>query len=594
MKPSNRPFPANRTTPSSNSFFSDPLHLPYTFPLLAERTPVQSSVRYLLVVLICWCCLGPAFANSEPRALYWVSFTDKAESPYSLILPQQFLSPRAIARRAAQGIALDEKDLPVTPKYLEALRAQGAHVRYASRWFNAAVIDAEEEVISKIEALAMVDKVEYVGKYYEPRKSKKKKPPKFDKDYEKIDLPYGYSDHQVRMLQGQALHQLGFAGQGKLVAVLDGGFIEVDRSPFFHQLRETGQLKNGRDFVDIDANVFEASTHGTMVLSTMGANLPGLYVGTAPGAAYVCIKTEDTRGEYRIEECNWIAGAEYADSLGADVINSSLGYTTFSDTSMNYRYSDLNGQTSRASRAADIAFSKGIVVVNSMGNSGNDPWQYLGVPADGVNVLAIGATDYLGNRATFSSLGPSADNRIKPNVSAMGQNLAVASIKGYDVISSNGTSFSSPLIAGMVASLWSALPHYDQQQIFELVQTSGHKFPEADSELGFGIPDFLQAFLRETVALNLLYLDAYELLMVKPPHEKTWRILLASDPQQQSEVTVKNVLDEVVWSERISTPREGELWIGKITDSSQWPPGLYSAELRRGEKRQHIIFRVGE
>ena len=531
-------------------------------------------------------------ADSEPRALYWVGFTDKAASPYSLLLPQQFLSPRAIERRARRGIAIDERDLPVNPSYVEQLRLLGARVRYTSRWFNAAVIDVPPDLLPQIEALAVVATVEYVGKYYSPRPFKKKKPLPFKADYERIDLPYGFADHQVRMLQGQALHDLGFRGAGQLIAVLDGGFIEVDRSPFFEQLRKNGQLRDGWDFVDIDGEVFEASTHGTMVLSTMGANLPGLMVGTAPGADYVCIKTEDTRGEYRIEECNWIAGAEYADSLGADIINSSLGYTTFSDTSMNYAYADMDGLTSRASRAANLAFARGMIVVNSMGNSGNDPWRYLGVPADARYVIAVGATDYQGERASFSSLGPSADQRIKPNVSAMGENLAVAATRGYDVISSNGTSFSSPLIAGMIASLWSALPNYDQQEIFELVQAVGHQYPQPDTELGFGIPDFLQAFLGETASRSLVYLDAYELLMVKPPEARTWRLLLVSDPSQTAQITIKNSLDQVQWSKSISTTADEELRVEVIGGSETWPPGLYSAELRRGERRQHLIFRI--
>jgi len=450
---------------------------------------------------------------------------------------------------------------------------------------------ADSLILIQVEALPFVKEIEYVGRYYTPKEARVKKRGKF-KPYTKTNDYYGYSSHQISMLNGQALHQLGFRGDGKLVAVLDGGFNGVHHSPFYDSIRAAHRFYPGKDFVDIDNEVYESSSHGAQVLSTMAANLPGLYVGSAPDAAYTCIKTEDTRGEYLIEECNWVAGAEYADSIGADVMNSSLGYTTFTDTSMNYTYQDLDGLTSRASRAADIAFSKGIIVVNSAGNSGNDPWKYVGTPADAFFVLSIGATDYLGNKAGFSSFGPTPDGRVKPNISAMGQSIAVAAVTGYDVQVSNGTSFSSPLMAGMITSLWSALPEYSNEEMVQIVQTAGHLFPNPTVELGYGIPDFLGAFLREMVSKNILYIDGTEFVAVVPSVTGQLQLIIVPDGEKASSIKIRNAYDQVVWSKEVTISNPNVLKIEEVPQSEQWVKGLYALEMHRDGVIQRILLRM--
>lgn len=549
-------------------------------------------IRSVLLLLIWWCCLGTSFANiakGTSQALYWVSLSDKEATPYSVLQPEAFLSPRALERRARQGIAITEEDLPVDPAYLQAVAATGATIRHQSKWLNSLTISADTTALAQIKALPFVTAVEYVGKFYRPRKVKKKKRAKL-KAYPRVPQYYGYSDHQIRMLNGQGLHYLGFRGEDMLVAVFDGGFNGVDVSPFYDSLRYDGRLWQGKDFVDIDEEVFEASSHGAQVLSCMAAQLPGLYVGSAPDATYTCCKTEDTRGEFLIEECNWVAAAEYADSLGVDVINSSLGYTTFNDTSMNYTYADMNGRVSRASQAADIAFSKGMLVVNSAGNSGNDPWKYIGTPADAFFSIAVGATDYLGNRASFSSFGPTADGRIKPNVSAMGQNIAVTSGTGHDVLASNGTSFASPLLAGMIASLWSALPHYSSAEMLQLVQTAGSNFPNPNNELGYGIPDFLGAFLQEQVSEHVVYLSSNTFLAVVPPTTETLQVILIPDPQQTAEVVIRNAYGKEMWSGQIKTLDPSELIFQQIPGSKNWPKGFYSCEMNRGGVLAQVVL----
>ncbi|MBK9492264.1 MAG: S8 family serine peptidase [Haliscomenobacter sp.] len=286
---------------------------------------------------------------------------------------------------------------------------------------------------------------------------------------------------------------LGHRGSGITVAVLDGGFTSADKHYVFDSLRTKNLLIPARDFVDNDWQVCESSSHGMQVLSVMGANQPGVLVGAAPNASYVLVKTEDVRSEYRVEECNWIAGLEYADSLGADIINSSLGYTTFSDKTMDYQYSSLNG-ASDASKAAELATARGMIVVNSAGNEGDSEWKYVGVPADSKGAFSIGAVDSKGKKAGFSSFGPTADGRIKPDVSAAGARVMSASASSNQIRPTSGTSLSAPLVSGMIAALWSAFPEKTNIEIMDAVRKSGSQADAPDNELGYGIPDFVRAF----------------------------------------------------------------------------------------------------
>ncbi len=426
---------------------------------------------------------------------FWVAFTDKAGSPYSVDAPQQFLSERAIARRLKADIAITEEDFPPNPAYLDSLREKGATIHHTSRWLNAATILASEDSIEAIESLPMARSVDYVGIPYRKRERRAGKlradsllsPPLEGKKY-------GYATNQIRLLKGDTLHEMGYTGKNIWVAVLDGGFIGVGDSPFFDSLRAGKQLLPTRDFVDGDEYAYESSTHGSRVLSAMGANVPGVMVGTAPGATYACVKTEDTRGEYRLEECHWVAGLEYADSLGADIINSSLGYTTFSDQAMNYSYEKLTGKESVASLAADIAFTKGMIVVTSAGNEGSSKWKHIGIPADASLALSVGATDFSGSRASFSSVGPTADGRIKPDVAAPGAWVALADPYAFQVSAGSGTSFASPIVAGLVASLWEAFPTADNASIVQAVKESASQAAVPDYELGYGVPDFGKAY----------------------------------------------------------------------------------------------------
>lgn len=423
---------------------------------------------------------------------YLIEFSDKNNSPYSIQNPTEFLSARAIERRKRQNIPISSSDFPVNPDYIQGLTSFTLDIIHTSKWLNMALVLADEAVMERIERLKFVKSVTYVGKNSGSRLILRRSGKARDDSPagEKTEEKYGFAEFQNTSINVNSLHDQNYRGKGILIAVLDGGFSNADIMPFFDKVRTEKRFYEHKDFVEGDDYVFDTSSHGSQVLSVMASDIPNVLVGSAPDASYVCLKTEDNSGEYRAEECNWIAALEYADSLGADIINSSLGYTTFSDASMNYSYENLDGKTSIATQAAEIAFTKGMIVVNSVGNEGNTSWKYLDVPADGENVLAVGATDQAGYKTKFSSYGPTPDGRIKPDVSALGKDIAVASIYGTKVKMTKGTSFSSPLVAGAIASLWQAVPNRTNIEIIAAIKLSADRAAKPNNELGYGIPDF--------------------------------------------------------------------------------------------------------
>jgi serine protease AprX len=433
---------------------------------------------------------------------YRVIFRDKAGSPFSTANPEQFLSKKSLERRARQQVPVLENDLPVNPAYVDAVASLGVTILSRSRWMNAITVElSDSALIGMIQNLDFVRSTSKVAK----TKSKGKGDEMMDeliRMFEKTQgekaqkktsaSQYGSALRQVDMLNGNHLHKLGFRGEGITIAVLDAGFSRVNQIDFFDKVRLSGRILGTRDFVAGGDSVYEDNSHGTSVLSAMAADMEGIYVGTAPDANYWLLRTEDADSEYPIEEDNWVAGAEFADSVGADIINSSLGYTRYDDTSMSYRFQNLDGNTAWITRGADIAASKGMLIVSSAGNSGVDKWRHVGVPADGDSVLSIGAVNGLRAYAAFSSRGPTADGRIKPNVTAMGQDIPVVTASGT-IAPLNGTSFSSPVMAGMAACLWQAHPNVSSMQVFKAIEQSADQYEQPDELRGFGIPDIMLA-----------------------------------------------------------------------------------------------------
>lgn len=427
--------------------------------------------------------------------VFYVELTDKLNTPYTLLRPHDFLSPRAVERRQRQGLELRESDLPIVPAYLDKIREQGAEVVNQSKWLNAVAVFAPDSLVrEKLTQLPFVRLIKPLGYRHNPQ-TYKVLPQVVKETIPAKSNYYGFGENQIAMLQGDLLHRLGYRGRDMHVAIFDGGFSHAYRMPAFDSLYKSNRVLGTWDFVEGDEWVYESSGHGTDVLSTMGACMPNRLVGTAPDASYYLFKTEDTKGEFRIEEFNWVAAAERADSLGVDVVNSSLGYTVFRDSLMNYTHALLNGMTGIASRGADIATEKGMLIVNSAGNEGDGKWHYIGVPADAFNIIAVGATDAAGSKAKFSSFGNTADGRIKPNLSAQGKAAYIASILGLSVGTTNGTSFSSPILAGAIASLWQSSPHATNFEVKAALELTASQASQPDSMLGYGIPRLVTAFI---------------------------------------------------------------------------------------------------
>lgn len=453
-----------------------------------------------------------SFAQLAP-AKYWIQFTDKNNNPYSISDPSQFLSSRAIDRRNKQGIAVQLNDLPLTPAYIDSVGNTGVSILNKSKWLNGLIIQTTDSLaLVNISLLPFVNKIDTIAKF---KKLEEKKAKKFKEELvlEEGDYNYGISFNQLHMVGGEGLHEKGYQGQGMIIAVLDAGFWKVDSLAAFDNLRANNQILGTWDFVANNDSVYEDHSHGMSVLSTMAGNLNGQLIGTSPKANFWLLRSEDAGSEYIIEEYNWVVAAEFADSVGADIITSSLGYTIFDIYYQNHTYNDMDGNTCPSSIGADIAASKGILVVNSAGNEGASSWKYIGAPADGDSVLAVGAVDVSGVYASFSSNGPSVDGQIKPNVAAQGQGAVVASTFG-GVQYANGTSFSCPLIAGMVACLWQANPDLTNMELIDAIQKSASQYENPDALLGYGIPNFfiadtILAGLDSNLLLNSILLNIY-------------------------------------------------------------------------------------
>ena len=423
---------------------------------------------------------------------YRIFLTDKDGSSFTLKHPEEFLSKRSLERRARQGIAVDESDLPVSPAYLMTLSKMGLNIMGKSKWHNTVwVQSATDDVAIRLKGLKFVKDVVRV---YASPDSFLQVPHTALKDSMRTDSfakgRYGEACNQISQLNGIRLHEAGFRGQGKLIAVMDGGFHNADRIKALRRVR----IQTTADFAPRRVHsIFADTYHGTMVLSCMAANSPDTMIGTAPDADFVLIRTEDGTAETHAEEDSWTAGAEFADSIGADIINTSLGYHKFDGDSTSYRYRDLDGMTAFVSQTASMLASKGIILTNSAGNEGEEVWHKIGVPADARDILAVGALNRKGMNTWFSSVGPSQDGRVKPDVCAMGGQTTVIDGSG-SMTKANGTSFASPVMCGMVASLWSALPKLSARQIMSLIRRSADRYNYPDNVFGYGIPDFWKAY----------------------------------------------------------------------------------------------------
>ncbi|PIF62177.1 MULTISPECIES: S8 family serine peptidase [unclassified Flavobacterium] len=441
----------------------------------------------------------------------WVYFNAKPNSQFYLDTPLEMLTQRALDRRTNQNIALDFKDVPVEESFIDQVKsATGITVMAKSKWMNAVHVRGSQSNINGLAMLSFVSKVDFANKTLNQtakiaKLSKIKRVNKTKKT--KIDYAYGSSSNQIQMLNGHQLHQQNYTGSGKIIAVLDAGFPGVNTVQPFQRLRTNNQILGGYNFVLRNPDFYTGVSHGTSVLSSMGGYKENSLVGTAPDASYYLFITEDDTSENPVEESLWVEAAETADSLGVDIINTSLGYFDYDNDAYSHTYSEINGTTAFISRGAEIAFSRGMIIVTSAGNSGGTSDPYIAVPADAASVIAVGAVNSSEVLTSFSSVGPSFDGRIKPEVMAQGQAAIVSDAAG-NIVTANGTSFSSPIMAGMIACLWQAFPQKTNREIRELVLKSADKFSTPNNQYGFGIPDFALA-LNNQLALESFSKDDF-------------------------------------------------------------------------------------
>lgn len=428
----------------------------------------------------------------------WVYFKNKPNASQFISNPLSMLSQRALDRRERQQIALDEKDAPIEQAYMNFIFQQSNIIVLAkSKWLNALHVQGTYEDIQNLKDFNFVSAVEYADNSLNTMNKvtlKEKKSIYKNKFSLFSEFDYGQSSNQIEMIGTQALHEAGFTGGNMHIAVMDAGFPGVNTIAAFEGMRNNNRLLGGYNFVDRNDSFFTRSSHGTAVLSTMAAYSESEYIGSAPDASYYLFITEDWANEIPLEESLWVEAAEKADSLGVDIINTSLGYSVFfDDVAYNYTYEEMDGKTAFISRGAEVAVSRGMLVVNSAGNEGNDPWKYVNAPADVNNVLSVGAVDPSAQIIGFSSYGPTYDGRIKPDILAQGAFIPVVNSSGNIAIT-HGTSFSSPTMAGAVACLWQALSDRTNLEIIQLIRESGHLYASPTNQEGYGLPDLESVF----------------------------------------------------------------------------------------------------
>ena len=451
--------------------------------------------------------LGSEVGMAQDR--YAVFFKYKPQQEFSLANPSKFLTSKAIQRREREKTAVDSLDLPVTSSYVQGLRTHSQEILYVSKWLNAAVVVADSTGKKGMEALPYVQKVQWIAKGFISRtgtrlnQESQEGPPKSKKwAVEESYREAAAYDFQNQLLGIPDMHKAGFTGKGVTVAIFDSGFPGLDKAPAFSHLftnkQVLGQLNVVRPWIK---EVFRDNEHGTQVASLIVANQAETLVSGAHQAQVIFAITEDVATEYPVEELNWVRAAEYADSLGVDIINSSLGYLDFDEPKLTYTTAQLDGKTTYVSRGASLAAKRGILIVNSVGNYGSAGSSSLVAPADAAGILAVGSVTASSTVSTFSSRGPTADGRIKPEVVAFGQSPVLIRASGQ-VSAAAGTSFSSPQIAALAAGLWEAKPTWTKDELLTNLIKSGTQYATPDQNLGYGIPNFRGAFYGALLGIN--------------------------------------------------------------------------------------------
>jgi serine protease AprX len=561
-------------------------------------------MKNLLVSFFVFNLIAAAACAQINQSKFFIRFTDKNSNPYSLSNPSAFLSSRAIARRTTQGIGYNNYDLPVTPQYLTGVAAAGATLWAVSKWFNGVSISVPDSTTyNAVMALPYVLNITRVYKM-PVRKSTNKF------DLENVNSSalsyaserngnddqiqssnyynYGGSYNQIHLMNGEYLHNLGYHGEGMVIALLDAGFYNADTLAAFDSLFAGNRVLGTWDFVANEPTVYDDFWHGEAVLSCIAGNVPGSLVGTAPKASFWLLRSEDANTENIIEEYNWASAAEYADSAGTDLISTSLGYTQFDSIVVNnvtvvnpanHTYNDMNGHTCPSSIAANIAASKGILVIAAAGNEGGAAWHYISAPSDGDSAMSVAAVDSNGYHAGFSSYGPAYGGAIKPNVAAKGQSTIVAYSDG-SIGGGSGTSFATPVLAGSAACLWQAHPAMTNMQIYHAIEQSANYHNAPNDSLGFGIPDFMLANQILNVMENKIKTE--DIVVYPNPFTNQIQFLYTS-PKTQGTITIQlfDVLGRTVFLDEKQYDSIHSIILPK-TDALE--KGIYFLKISDGEQ----------
>jgi subtilisin family serine protease len=508
---------------------------------------------------------------------YWVVFKNKTGTPYSVSTPSAYLGPKAISRRANQGIAIDNTDLPVTPAYVSQIDGvSGVTILHRSKWMNGVVISVTNTTaITTINTFSFVQTTSPVNRYKLNFPAIEKPTGNQNteglKSQQTTTFNYGGALNQTTMINADCLHNQGFRGQGIIIAVMDAGFDYVDQYDIFDSLWLQNRVLGSYDFIANDTNVYSDHSHGANVLSAMAGLKPGTIIGTAPKASYWLLRTEDGGSETISEEYNWIRAAEFADSVGADICTTSLGYTTFDGNVSNHTYSQLDGRTAPMSIASTMATRKGMIVLNAAGNEGGGSWNFIAVPADADSIITVGAVDGSKNKAGFSSFGPTADGRIKPDLSAQGAGCWVC-YQPWGCFPGNGTSFATPVLAGGVACLLQLKKFATPMQIIGALKASADSVANPNNRVGWGVPHLCAAASHSLLAVKENTKDVT--VSVYPnPFSSELNIALQNIPSKNFTITIRNILGQTVYfSEYVN---ESAKKIIHLSDTKDLKAGVY-------------------
>ncbi|KEO74001.1 S8 family peptidase [Anditalea andensis] len=466
----------------------------------------MKKIKFTAVLMMCMSLAHLTMGQDR----YAIQYKYKPQNTYSLDDPGKFLSQKTVDRRIKENSPIDSTDLPVSEKYSNKIMEYVEQVQYQSKWLNSSVVIATEAQIEEIGQFPFVEKIELVARgFYDSSHSAKKESKPFPFRFNFLKKSVSAYEFQNELLGIPAMHKEGYTGDGISIAIFDGGFLYADKIPAIKHLFDNEKIIATRDFVlPHSGTVFRSDTHGTGALSLIGSNEMASLVAGAYDADFILCITEDVRSEYRVEEYNWVRAAEFADSLGVDIINSSLGYNVFNDPQMNYSKDALDGKTAIITKGAAMAAEKGILVVTSAGNEGSGNWRTITAPSDAEGILSVGAITNSMRKSSFSSVGPTADGRIKPEVTTLGSSVSLWRTPS-GVGTASGTSFSAPQVAAMAAGLWQSKPALTRKELLNLILNTASQAETPDNDFGYGIPNFSSAYHGLSSDTNDHHTDDY-------------------------------------------------------------------------------------